>query len=275
MRTLIAVFLIALLVGWLFSSLLQAEEADLPKAEKVLAGYVEATGGQAAYDKVKNRYVESLLEMKDQGIKMTIKVWSEKPNKIYTLSESDMMGETVKGSDGKVVWEKSMMTGPVIKKGKERHDSMIMQIFDRIVYWEKGYKMAECVGEEEVNGAPCYKVMLHPLDYVPEEEGAEIKEDEPHVAFFNKETRLLDRLDLTITTPMGSMPLKSYFGEYKKVDDLLQPHKLTISVMGMEREINTLKIEQNMEMADDRFKLPEEITNLLEKEKPAKIRKEG
>lgn len=243
------------------------EEENLPMADELFARYIKETGGKETYDKIENRMAESVLDLQAQGIKMTFKVWSAKPNLIYTIVESDMMGKMESGCNGDVVWENSMMTGPNVKEGKERHDTMILSTFDRFVYWKDSYKKAECEGKEDVKGAACYKVVLYPKDYTLSEEDDAEQEPPPHVVFFNAETGLIDRYDLTVNGPMGSMTIQSYLKDYKKVDDILVAHEVTMSVMGMDRILTTQSIEQNIEMPENRFKLPEEIQKLVDGKK--------
>jgi hypothetical protein len=270
-------FLLALALAGLVASgaLFAGEEEDLPGAEAVIGKYIKVTGGQAAYDRIQNRVVESVLEMKAQGIKINMKIWSAKPNKMYSVLESDMMGKSERGCDGEVIWENSMMSGPVIKEGKERHDAMILGTFDRMVYWKSAYSKAECVGLEDIDGKPCYKVLFHVKEYKPEGDEDAPEKDKPHTAFFNKDTYMLERLDIEVKSPMGSLPLESYFSDYKEVEDLLIPHLITMKVMGQERTITTLSVKQNAQISKDRFNLPDEIQMLVDRKKAEEAEKEG
>ncbi|MHC4945925.1 MAG: DUF620 domain-containing protein [Planctomycetota bacterium] len=268
--------LVAAMAGFIAPGALFAdEEEDLPKAEAIIDKFIEATGGQAAYDKIKNRVVESVLELKAQGIKINVKMWMEKPNKMYSILESDMMGKSESGCDGEVIWENSMMTGPVVKEGKELHDALILRTFDRMIYWKNAYSKAECVAVEDVDGKKCYKVLLQLKEYRPAGEEDAAKKDNPHAAYFNKETYILERLDIEVTSPTGAFPLQSFFKDYKKVDDILVAHELTMKVMGQERTLTTMRVEQNAEIPKDRFKLPDEIQMLVDKKKAEEAEKKG
>ena len=52
----------------LLGSNVASRAEDLPKGEDVLKQYVEATGGKAAYEKVKNRVMKGTLEIPGAGI---------------------------------------------------------------------------------------------------------------------------------------------------------------------------------------------------------------
>ncbi|MCK4549481.1 MAG: hypothetical protein KAU49_04905, partial [Candidatus Krumholzibacteria bacterium] len=110
-----------------------AEKA--PTAEKILDRFVEVTGGMKAYDAIENRKTIASLSISAQGMTFNITMWSARPNQVYSIIENDMIGKMEKGVSGDVVWEKSIMTGPIIKSGVEREASLRDSAFERYVYW--------------------------------------------------------------------------------------------------------------------------------------------
>ncbi len=58
-----------------------ADEPLPPKAEEVLDQYVEATGGKAAYEKIKNRVSKGTMEVTGAGLKGDIRETSAAPAK--------------------------------------------------------------------------------------------------------------------------------------------------------------------------------------------------
>ena len=253
---LVPAILPTLLLAGLCAANVHAQPAEkLPKAETILDKYVEVTGGKAAYAKLNNRVSKGTFEMAAQGIKADLTVYGARPNKLYTVLESDAFGKIEKGTDGKVAWELNMMTGPQLKEGDERTFFMREATFDTATQWRKLYKKVECVGLEPIDDQPCYKVILTPA------EGA------PATRFYDKQSGLLVKVEMSITTPMGTIPFESYVSDYKPVDGVLFPHKVRVLVMGTERLITTQSIEHNVKMPKDRFKLPEDIQVLIEKQR--------
>jgi hypothetical protein len=266
-----------------------AGEEELPKADEVLAQYLEATGGLEAYDQVKNRKTESTMEMAQMGLKMSFTIIAAKPNKVYTLMESDMMGKTESGCNGEECWENSVMRGPVLKEGKEKETMIRESLLDRWAQWKKIYEKAECVGLEDVDGKSCYKLQLTPVPLEeekdtgkengsspsasappPEGSGEEAKKPTHDFAYFDKESHLLIQLDKTQEGPMGAMTIQFYLSDYREVDGLLLPFKNIMKSMGQEMVFTTTKIEQNLDLEEDPFTLPEDIQALVDKREKEK-----
>ncbi len=104
-----------------------------------------------------------------------------------------------------------------------------------------------------VDDQPCYKVVLTPADGTPV------------TRYYNKQSGLLDKVEMSVTTPMGTIPFESYLSDYKQVDGVLLPHKVRVLVMGTERLITTQSVEHNVKLPAGRFKLPEDVRALVEK----------
>lgn len=250
------------LVCLLGPNVLRAQEDKLPKAETILDKYVEVTGGKAAYAKLNNRVTKATVELLGQGLKFSLTIYAARPNKMYTLTESEAFGKKEGGTDGDVVWEIGLMTGPQIKEGEERALALRGATFDAVQDWRKLYKKAECVGVEAIDGKPCYKVVLT------------AKEGSPETRYYDKESNLVVKTEMSLKLPMGTIPFESYASDYKRVDRILLPHKARVMVMGSERIMTIESIKHNVEMPKDRFKLPEDIQTLVDKKKNEKSKPE-
>lgn len=237
-------------------------EETLPPAEKILDAFVEATGGTDAYDRVSNRVTRGSMALVAQGVSMDLTIYASKPGKLFMLIESDATGKIEKGTDGEVVWESSALMGPQIKEGQERTDFLREAVLDKYARWREIFAGAECVGVEAVDGEPAYEVILTP------------KDGRPQSLFFDQASKLLVKIALTVENPMGEIPVESFLGDYRKVDDLLLPYTVRVVVMGQERLMTTESIEQNVDLPEDRFGLPEEIRALIEDE-PSEAPKAG
>ena len=234
---------------------LYAQDAKLPDAEKILDKYVEVTGGKDAYAKLNNRVTKATLDFTAQGFKAKVTIYAARPNKLYSVAEAEAFGKIEKGTNGEVVWEKSMMTGAQIKEGDEKASILRSAEFDAVTNWRKLHKKVECVGVEEVDGKPCYKIVMTPND------------GEPETRYYDQKSGLLVKTEMKLKMPMGLIPMEIFASDYKKVDGVLVPHKARVSVMGQERIMTTDSIEHNVELPADCFAVPEEIKQML-KDKP-------
>jgi len=249
----LAIVLMALLACIASPCILAASEEELPDAEVILDKHVEATGGQAAYDRITNRITKLTFEVAAQGMKVNITVYAAKPNKSYVVVESSMFGAIMSGTSGDVVWETSTMRGPQIKKGKEKIDALRDAIFDKEVYWRKAYKKAECTGVGTVTDKPCYKVAMTP------------HEGSVQTFFFDQASNLLVKIGAVLENPNSPIPipLETFLSDYREVDGILIPHKLTRNAMGQEQVMIVESVEHNAEMPEDRFALPGDVQALI------------
>lgn len=248
------------LAGVTGAGLALAQDANLPKAETILDQYVEAMGGRAAYDKLNNRVTKMTMSLPAQGLTISTTMYATRPDKTYVASEAEMFGKMESGTNGDIVWASNMMTGPQIKEGAERALTLRGAFFDSVAGWQKMFKKVECVGTETIEGKTCYKVVLTP------------NEDEPETRYFDRESHLLVRTDMNVTTPMGTIPMETYVSDFKKVDDVLYAHKMRVMMMGQERIMTIDSIEHNVDLPPDRFDLPDEVKALVQRQEAEKAK---
>lgn len=228
-----------------------AQEAELPRAEVLIERHVEATGGRAAYEKLRNRVSTAELSMPAMNVKGTLKAYHAPPNRMLTVSEIPEMGPTREGCDGEVAWELSAMMGPRIKEGAERAFALREATFNAEIHWRKLYKQAETVGTEELEGRPVYKVELTP------------EEGKPIHHYYDKESGRLVKVAAVLPTAMGEIPFEVRLSDYRDVSGISLPHKIVQKVMMQELTVTFTKIEHNVEIPKNTFDLPEPIRELL------------
>jgi outer membrane lipoprotein-sorting protein len=227
-----------------------------PEAASVLDRYVEASGGLAAFDKIQNRVTKATMEIAGAGIAIDLTMYGAKPNKAYTLINSDATGKIESGYNGEVAWGLSAMNGPQILEGKEKQLQENVNIFDRDIYWRDAFSKVEYLGEEKVKEAMCEKVKMHPANGAPSQ-----------TVYFDKDTGLIAKTETTIEGPMGQIQITAFPSDYREVDGISMAFKTTMEMMGQQRILTLNSMEHNVDMPADRFALPEEIKALLEKKK--------
>ena len=227
--------------------------ADLPKAEDILDNYVDVTGGAKKYDGVKNRVATGTVSIAAAGIEGTATIYSAAPNQILNVMEITGIGTVREGYDGEVAWDINPMMGPRIKSGAEAEQVARRARFNAERHWRKVWDTVETIGEADVDGETCYEVTLTPSSGKPETQ------------FYGKDSGLLVKATTTIETQMGEMPVESFFEDYREVDGLKIPHKLTQKVAVQEVIITITKLEHNVDLPGDQFAVPAEIEALTEK----------
>ena len=225
-------------------------EDTLPKAADLIDKCIDALGGRAALQKLHNRVAKGTFEVPAQQIKGTVTSYEAERNKTYTRIEIPGIGLIENGCDGHVHWENNVMVGPRIIEGEEAALAERQSTFNGILYWPKLYKSAETTGVAEVDGKPCYKVVMTPSEGAPE------------TWYFDKESHLQVREDIPIKGPMGQIVVQVYMEDYKPVDGVQLPHTVRQVAGGMEQIVKVESFEHNVDIPKDRFDLPAAIKEL-------------
>lgn len=244
------------------------QDEKLPTGESVLQKYVEATGGQAAYDKINNRYFEAQIDIVNAGVVLDVKTHAAKPNKLIATIEADAIGTIRKGCTGKAAWSMSDMQGPVLEQGAALENQFRDCLFDRLAYWKKAYESAECEAIEKVNDKDCYKVVLTPFPYVSEE--AKDAEMSFLTVYFDKSTNLATKIESNIVTSAGTIDVTAHLLDYKTVDGIKIPHMTKLELVGQTRVMTIQSVKHNVELPDNHFDPPAEIQALLKKNEAEK-----
>lgn len=230
------------------------QKPELPTADAVLNQYVEATGGKAAYEKLKNRVSAGTIEVPAANIKGTIKLTQAAPNKAFLFFELGPAGETRRGTDGKTAWEISTLLGDRDLDGDEKATFIRETNFYKELLWKDLYSKVECVGIEDLDGKPAYKIVLTP------------KSGKPITEFYDKTTHLIVKQTSTSATPNGEITVDSLPSDFKKVDGVLIPFTVTQKVLTQEIVMKMTEIKHNVELAADAFQRPAKA------EEPAKTK---
>lgn len=235
---------------------LWADDASLPKAETLLDKQVEATGGRAAYEKIRTMVTSGSMEVKGIGMKGTMTAYHGAPNKVLIEINIEGIGTIRDGSDGKVAWTVSSIQGPRIKEGDERAMELRHADISDALHWRDYYKSVVTEGIEKVDGKDCYKVVMTPKD----------GEGGPETQYIDKETNLPVKMAVTIKGPMGEIATETLVSDYRKEGDLLMPHKLVQKMAGQEIALTFDNVKFNVDLPKDKFDLPAEIQALLKKQ---------
>jgi zinc protease len=224
----------------------------LPTGETVLAHYVEATGGRAAYDKIRGHIEKGSMALPAQNIKGAMTMYQSEPDKQVVVIDFPGIGKAEEGTDGKIAWSASAMQGARLKEGEEKAAALRSAMGDaKFLDWKKNYKSVVTAGVEDVEGKPCYRVVMTPLTGKPETE------------YYEKESGLLVRQTATAVTPMGEIAVDARVSDYRKEGGILMPHKLKQTLAGQSIEITVDSVEINPEFPKDRFEPPAEVKALI------------
>ena len=251
-RKTVTAVIAALFVLPLSSGLFAQDTAVQDKVDykKVIADYIEATGGEMAHKAIESVSASGKMSIPQVGIEGEMTMMHS-GKKVFVKVTMAGIGEERMGSDGETLWKVSEMTGPQIIEGEQREQMLREFNISPYLNIDKQYDSVECTGKEKFNGEECYVLKA-------------VKGDaDPEWHYFSVESHLLVGKKMTQITEMGNMEVVSKIGDYKEVGGVKMSHSTTVELpQGMSMVQTMEKIEVNPEIKSDVFALPEEIVDL-------------
>lgn len=254
---------ISLLVGW--SSVAVAQQsrpasapASAPSAppatvEVVLKRYVEASGGEANFAKIKNRITRGSLEVPSQGLSGALTLYEAPPQQQHAVIEIRGIGKVENGCDGQTVYETSQMTGPRLMSGVEKAAALRQSRFNMALHLRELYPKIEFLGSEMIENRPSWKLALIPA------------EGKPEYWFFDQETGLQSALDTTVMIQGNEAPAHSVMLDYRMIDGLMLPFRTKQKIGNVEQVIVVDSVAHNTNIPKDAFDLPKDVQELVAK----------
>lgn len=214
-----------------------------PKAEDILAKYVQAIGGKEAVEKVKTRVLKG-SSVAGNGQSFPLEINFAAPDK-YTLSVALPQGASAQKLNGAAGWLKNAredraMDGVDLMRAKSLAWSLeVLQLKDPLP--RLGFAGTEKVGNRETN------VLQTRLA------------DGRRVRFsFDKESGLLLRRVVQTITPIGIDPEQTDYEDYRDVDGVKVAH--TIRTTYLDQFYNSMRkfseVKHNSKLDDALFALP-------------------
>jgi len=233
-----------------FAAAPRTASAQLPPAERILARYIDALGGEATLRKHSFRYHKSTISMPAQGMTMTLEAYAAPPDLYVSRMDMAGMGTVRSGYDGKVAWTIHPATGPMLLEGaafeQQRQQVNFYEPLDRDRY----VKAMETLERTDFQGRSCYKVKVV------------ANWGEEYFEYYDAETGLLAGIERKMETPMGPLPTTTIIEEYRDIGGMKLATKMRILAMGMEQivTVDSASVEK-FDMSV--FELPAEIKALL------------
>lgn len=229
-----------------------------PAAKEIMEKYIEATGGRAAYEKLKSREAVGSMEIPQQGLKGQTNLLQAAPNRMRMKVDLGGFGSQTTGTDGENAWSVDTIQGARMLTGDEKASMIRQATFNSELNWETLYKEVKAEAEEDVNGKPAYAVTMVTHD------------GQKSTNYYDKESGLLVKTMTVAKSPMGEIPMESWYAEYKEVDGIKVPHKTTISsAMGMQIVMTIDSLKHNAELPADAFAMPDEVKKLMNPGQPS------
>lgn len=232
--------------------------AHPPEVAAIVDGYIQATGGLAAYTKLYNRVSKERVIHVGMGFEDKVVIYAAMPAKRSTTIESDAFGLTRSGTNGELAWYVSDRTGPLVFEGETLASELHAAVFDRWSKWRTLYASSRASGTADVDGKRCHKVVMTPT-VGPEE-----------TYYFDEQSKLLVKVEKQrLFSGMPPLPVTAVLSDYRKVDGILVPHQVTqvMNQCGSKREMTfvTDHIRFNVDIPQNQFDPPSEVLSVATK----------
>ena len=202
-------------------------------AEKVIKNYIDALGGRANLEKV--REVHQVSSMSMQGRQIDIEVFRKAPDKYANITKMNgmvMSKQVFDGEKGKMIvqGQEQQMQGEMLKEMKFE-----AKMHKYLKYDELGIK-TELVAMDKVNGNDVYKIKIT----MP---NGRVRYD-----FYDTKSGLKLQSKSKTQTQMGEMDMVRTFSDYKEVEGVKFPFTINISGMrNMTLKVKKIKVNQGIE----------------------------
>jgi outer membrane lipoprotein-sorting protein len=225
--------LILAVAGLLIFTLMQAQSLDEIVKKYTVANKLDKVSGLST--------IKVTAKMSMMGMEIPMETWMKNPNK--TKIVSSMAGqEVIQVFDGEKGFNISPM-GSVEMKPEQVKETLRSNFFLNYLadYLKNGKLTLE--SEESINGKPAFKIKI------------DIDGGNLMYLFIDKGSYLVQKMSINVSQGGKTITVDSYPTDYKETNGVLVPMKTTSSASGMEFSITIEKVEVNIPMDDNIFKV--------------------
>lgn len=239
-----------------------ATQADLPKADEVIARSIEAIGGEEAIRALQQMRATGTLELPMVGITADMIVVVDDSGEQPTMKgiiELPGMGTIIRGLTAEGGYEVNPMQGNRKLTEAEIVSMREESDFQSNLNLDQYYESWETIGRQEVDGTPT--VVVEFID----------KEGQSTKIFYAEEGELAGLPIMTQSvqsSPMGEIPSRTRLSDYREVEGPGGPVKMsfkTESDAGGQKIVTTMKeINLQPDLTESDVAPPEEVKEMLE-----------
>jgi len=219
------------------SNLMKAEEGIT--AESIIEGYIESIGGREKVAAVTDKVMELKGSLQGMDVKLTMA--QKAPNKLFQELDFSVGKQTTifDGEKGKIEG-----MGQVQNLEGEKLEELKLQAgLHSFLNYAKNNVQLELEGIENINGKDAYKVV------------STIPSGKKSTQYYDKESSFKVREVNSVTTPQGSFTQTIDMEDYKEVDGILYPFKLTQKMGPQSVSLEVTSIKINTGLNDSMFEV--------------------
>ena len=214
----------------------------LPTVDQILEKFDKVTGSKIRGTKVTSIFTKGTLEIPALGVSGTVEIYAKAPNKMLSVQTIPGFGVISEGYDGQVAWSQDPTSGIRQKKGEEFAQTKRSADFAGDLHSQ--FSKFELKGTEKVGDKDAYVIVATPTIGKPE------------TWFFDTQTGLMIRSDMTIVSPMGEIPMKNFLEDYREFEGMLIPYTMRQVTTAFTAVVKVDEIKTNVAMDDAKFAMP-------------------
>lgn len=207
-------------------------------AKSILDKYVEAIGGKENILKVQDKTTN--MKGSIQGIDLTVTMYQKEPGKLYQLLDAGVFQQKTvfDGSKGYTegMGQRTDFAGEQLEDMKEN------SLHNMLNYDERGVKY-ELTGMENINGKDAYKITFT------------ASSGKKSIAYYAVDSGFLLRTSSSVATPQGTINQTTDMDDYRDVQGVKYPFKLTQNMGPQSIEFIVTSYEVNTGLQDSLFEV--------------------
>jgi photosynthetic reaction center cytochrome c subunit len=215
--------------------------ASLPTASELIENYVKALGGAAALEKINTRVQKGVESFGGESVR--VEIFTEAPDR-QSLVRHLPQGDSATVFDGHAAWFAMPGRPARVLHGADleavRTDADLhFPLHIRELYPEVHVQYPEKIGQRDVYVLFC------------------IRETQPPTKlYFDEQSGLLVRVVRYAESPLGLNPQQMDYADYRDVDGVQVPFRVTISQSGSTSTIRIGEVKHNVPIDHNRFSRP-------------------
>lgn len=215
-------------------------------AEGILAKMIEAQGGRKTLEKIKDATISGSLEIIQQGMTLTLTIYSKEPNKMRM--DMEVMGMVItQAFDGETAWGTNMQTFSIEEMPEDQAEDFKRQALgnDALLNPKKYGITYKYIGKEKIEDKDCFVLEQTFSDGFKA------------TLYVDSKTYLTHKIKAKSISQMGvEVESDTYLSDYKKVEGMMYPHAMTVFQDGEESVTMTFtEISINSGLEDSLFKM--------------------
>jgi photosynthetic reaction center cytochrome c subunit len=214
---------------------------NMPTAEQLIDNYIRALGGTAAIEKVTSREEHGATTLDGQAIRF--EVFNRNPDKRAVIRHIPS-GDSMTVFDGQEGWS-SMPGQPVREMHGADLDAAQMDadlhfpLHIKQMFAELRVEYPENIGDREAYVVSGTRAGQPPVTF-----------------YFDEQSGLLERLVRYAPSPLGLVPTRIDYGDYRNVDGVETPFRRTVAQPGESFTLQVEQVRQNVPIDDAEFAKP-------------------